>query len=109
MHHNSNQLTSIVLCSDVVRQIVIQDKAKKTIKQSQVDFLVHFGKNSLHQDITFPFASFPYVAKVVDALTPLRVILVHALRKSWMNYLVDKQRRWLSILDNVQQEHKMTM
>lgn len=64
-------LTGIVLRCDVVRQIVVKNEAKKTVQQGQINLLVHLRKHSFHQDITFPFACFPDVSQVVDALAPL--------------------------------------
>ena len=35
-------LTGIVLCSDVIGQIVIQDETKQAVEKGEINFLVNF-------------------------------------------------------------------
>ena len=49
-----------------------KDETQKAIQQGQINLLIHFGKNSLHQNIAFAFASFPDIGQIIDALSPLR-------------------------------------
>jgi hypothetical protein len=61
---------------------VVQNEAKKTVKQGQIDLLVHFGQDGLHQNVALPFAGFPDVGQIVNSLAPLN------------NFLVKKRRKW---------------
>lgn len=63
--------TSVVLRGDVVRQIVIENEAEKTIEQRQVDLLGDLRKDSLHEDIAFSFTCLPNIREIVNALAPL--------------------------------------
>jgi hypothetical protein len=72
MHNNIlDTLTSVILCCDIVRQVVVENETKKTVQQRQIDLLIHLRKHSFHQDIAFPLTGFPDVCQVVDALAPL--------------------------------------
>ena len=72
--HNIETRTSrhnrVVLRSDVVRQVVVEDETKKTIEQSQIDLLVHLREDGLHHYIALSLARLPNVGQVVDTLTP---------------------------------------
>ena len=58
----------VVLCCDVVGQVVVQDKPEKTVEERQINLLVDFGQYSLYHDNAFAIARFPYVVQIVDAL-----------------------------------------
>ena len=67
----------IVLGSNVIRKIVVKNKAEKSIEQRQIDLFVYLREHSFHENVTFALACFPNVGQVVDTLTPLkRIILI---------------------------------
>ena len=35
-------LTGVVLCGNIISQIMVEDESEQTIKQSQIDLLVNF-------------------------------------------------------------------
>ena len=61
----------VVLCRDVVRQVVIQDEAQESVQQRQVDLLVYLRQHGLHEYVALALARLPDVRQVVDALAPL--------------------------------------
>ena len=61
----------VVLRSDVVRQVVVQDETEKTVEEGEIDLLVDLGQDSLHHDVALALARLPDVGQVVDALAPL--------------------------------------
>ena len=96
---NCTKLTSVVLRSDIVSQIVVQNEAEETIQQRQIDLLVHFGKHCFHQNIALSFTRLPYISQVVYPLAPLRYpISILAARKAVKPNLVNKERWRLRIL-----------
>lgn len=64
-------LTGVVLCGNIISQIMVEDESEQTIKQSQIDLLVNFWQHGFHQDIALSFTGFPDVSQIVDTLTPL--------------------------------------
>lgn len=64
-------LTGVVLCGNIIGQIMIEDESEQTIEQSQIDLLVNLRQHGFHQDIALSFAGFPNVSQIVDTLTPL--------------------------------------
>ena len=70
--------TGVVLCGDIICQIVIKDQTQQAVEQSQVNLLVNLRKDGFHKNIAFAFAGFPDVSQVVDTLAPLRVPCVRS-------------------------------
>ena len=62
---------AVVLCSDIIGQVVVQDEAQEAIQQRQINFLIDFGEHSFHHHDAFALACFPNICQIVDALTPL--------------------------------------
>ena len=54
--------TSIILCCDIVSQVVIQNETQQAIEESQVDLLVDLGQYSFHEDIAFTITGFPDIS-----------------------------------------------
>ena len=66
----------VVLGRDVVREIVVQDKAQKSIEQRKVDLLINLRQNSFHEYIAFALAGLPDIREIVNALAPLKRVPV---------------------------------
>ena len=62
----------VVLARDILGQVMVHDQPQEMGEGREVDFLVHLGKDRLHEDVALSLASLPDVLKIVDALTPLR-------------------------------------
>lgn len=41
----------VVLRCDVVRQVVVEDEAKKTVEEGEIDLLVNIGPDSFRHDV----------------------------------------------------------
>lgn len=57
----------VVLGGHVIRNVVVDNEAKKTIEQRQVDLLVHLLKTRLHHNIALSLRRVPNVLQVIDA------------------------------------------
>lgn len=92
--------TSVVLSSDIIRKIVIENKPQETIEKGQIDLLVYLRKNRLHKNVTFALTGLPNIRQVVDTLTPLDSRDEHGATQSAMRgtNLINEQRRRLRIL-----------
>ncbi len=62
---------SVVLRSDVIGQIVVQNETKQLVKQRQINLLVSLREDGFRHNIIFSFTCLPDVGQVVDALAPL--------------------------------------
>jgi hypothetical protein len=60
----------VVLRRNIIRQIVIQNKAEQTVKKCKIDLLVNLGEYCFHHDIALSLTGLPNIGQVVDALTP---------------------------------------
>ena len=61
----------VVLGCDIVRQVMVENQPKETIQKCEIDLLVYFGKDGLHEDVALALAGLPDVRQVVDTLAPL--------------------------------------
>lgn len=80
MTHVFESQGGVILRRDVVRQVVIEDEAEKSIEEGEIDLLVHPREDGLHHHDTLAITCLPYVGQVVNALTPL----VHEQRRRFV-------------------------
>jgi hypothetical protein len=50
---------------------MIQDQSKQSIKERQINLLIHPREHSLHHHNSLSFGSIPNIGQIVDTLTPL--------------------------------------
>jgi hypothetical protein len=50
---------------------MIQNQSKQSIKERQINLLIHPRKHSLHHDDRLSLGSIPNIGQIVDTLTPL--------------------------------------
>lgn len=62
---------SVVLGSDIIGQVVIENQPKQTIEEGQIDLLIDLREHRLHQNIAFAVICLPNISQVVNSLTPL--------------------------------------
>ena len=57
----------VVLGRDVIGDVVVDDESEQSVKQIQVDLLVHLLECRLQHHIALALARLPHVTQVVDA------------------------------------------
>jgi hypothetical protein len=50
---------------------MIQNQSKQSIKERQINLLIHPREHSLHHHNSLSFGSIPNIGQIVDTLTPL--------------------------------------
>lgn len=56
----------VVLGCHVISNVVVNNKTQQSVKQCQIDLLVHLLIAGLEHHIAFSFSSLPHVLQVVD-------------------------------------------
>ena len=61
----------VVLGSDVIGDVVIDNQSKKPIQQEHIDLLIHLVELCLDENVALALTSLPNFLEVVDTLAPL--------------------------------------
>jgi hypothetical protein len=61
----------VVLCRDVIRQVVVHNQPEKRVQECKLHLLVDLGELCLDHDIAFAILRLPHSVKIVDSLGPL--------------------------------------